>query len=81
MKLQVLLTESERVVQETLDKAMVHRTAVLIAHRPSTIREADSIAVVKNGVINVEKGRHEVLVNITNGAYAALVGLHFISHD
>lgn len=67
--------ESERVVQDALDKVMVSRTTVVVAHRLSTIKNADVIAVVKNGVI-VEKGRHETLVNIKDGFYASLVQLH-----
>jgi ATP-binding cassette, subfamily B (MDR/TAP), member 1 len=67
--------ESERVVQDALDKVMVNRTTVVVAHRLSTIKNADVIAVVKNGVI-VEKGRHETLVNIKDGFYASLVQLH-----
>ncbi|CAL0320897.1 unnamed protein product [Lupinus luteus] len=67
--------ESERVVQDALDKVTVDRTTVVVAHRLSTIRNADVIAVVKNGVI-VEKGRHETLINIKGGFYASLVQLH-----
>lgn len=67
--------ESERVVQEALEKAMVGRTTIVVAHRLSTIRKADIIAVVQNGAI-VEKGRHEELMRISGGAYAALVTLH-----
>eukprot|EP00258_Populus_trichocarpa_P011794 XP_002320938.3 ABC transporter B family member 11 [Populus trichocarpa] len=67
--------ESERVVQSALERVMVNRTTVVVAHRLSTIRNADLIAVVKNGVI-VEKGRHESLINIKDGYYASLVALH-----
>lgn len=67
--------ESERVVQEALDRVMLGRTAVVVAHRLSTIQGADIIAVVKNGVI-AEQGRHEVLMDIPDGAYASLVALH-----
>jgi ATP-binding cassette, subfamily B (MDR/TAP), member 1 len=65
---------SERIVQDALDKVMVNRTSVVVAHRLSTVRGADVIAVVKNGVI-AEKGRHEELVNIADGVYATLVAL------
>ncbi|KAK8475517.1 hypothetical protein V6N13_015596 [Hibiscus sabdariffa] len=71
-------TESERVVQEALDAVMVNRTTVVVAHRLSTIKGADIIAVVKDGVV-VEKGGHHALMNITNGAYASLVALHLTS--
>ncbi|KAJ0081777.1 hypothetical protein Patl1_10088 [Pistacia atlantica] len=67
--------ESERVVQEALDSVMVNRTTVVVAHRLTTIKNADIIAVVKNGAI-AEKGRHEALMKITDGAYASLVALH-----
>lgn len=67
--------ESERVVQEALDQVMVNRTTIVVAHRLSTIKGADLITVVKNGVI-VEKGKHEALMNIRDGVYASLVALH-----
>ena len=55
-------------------RAMVNRTTVVVAHRLTTIKSADIIAVVKNGVI-VEKGTHDVLMKVTDGAYASLVTL------
>jgi ATP-binding cassette subfamily B (MDR/TAP) protein 1 len=64
--------ESERVVQDALDRLMVGRTTVVVAHRLSTIRDADTIAVVYKGHI-VEQGTHQELVNM-NGSYARLVG-------
>lgn len=67
--------ESERVVQDALDRVMVQRTTVVVAHRLSTIKGADIIAVVKDGVI-VEKGKHETLINVKDGFYASLVALH-----
>ncbi|CAG7900724.1 unnamed protein product [Brassica rapa] len=67
--------ESERVVQDALDQVMVNRTTIVVAHRLSTIKNADVIAVVKNGVI-AEKGTHETLMNIEGGVYASLVQLH-----
>ncbi|KAL4377849.1 hypothetical protein GQ457_02G001840 [Hibiscus cannabinus] len=67
--------ESERVVQDALDRVMVNRTTVVVAHRLSTIKNADVIAVVKNGII-VEKGKHDTLINIVDGFYASLVALH-----
>lgn len=67
--------ESERVVQDALERVMVNRTTVAVAHRLSTIKNADVIAVVKNGVV-AEKGRHERLMKIPGGAYASLVSLH-----
>ncbi|XP_024197523.1 ABC transporter B family member 3 isoform X1 [Rosa chinensis] len=67
--------ESERVVQDALDRVMLDRTTVVVAHRLSTIKGADLIAVVKNGVI-AEKGKHESLINIKGGTYASLAALH-----
>lgn len=67
--------ESERIVQDALDRVVVNRTTVVVAHRLSTIKNADTIAVVKNGVI-AEKGKHETLIRITDGVYASLVALH-----
>ena len=63
--------ESEHVVQEALDKLMVGRTTVVVAHRLSTVRDADTIAVVYHGQI-VEQGTHDGLLK-QNGAYATLV--------
>ncbi|KAM1154102.1 hypothetical protein ACFX2I_036449 [Malus domestica] len=71
--------ESERKVQDALDRVMVNRTTVVVAHRLSTIKGADTIAVVKNGVI-AEKGSHDFLMNIADGAYASLVALHSSSN-
>ena len=63
--------ESEHVVQEALDRLMVGRTTVVVAHRLSTVRDADAIAVVFQGRI-VEQGTHKQLVAL-GGAYARLV--------
>ena len=51
--------ESEKIVQEALDRIMINRTTVIVAHRLSTIRNADSIAVMHQGKI-VERGRHNM---------------------
>ncbi|EEF43200.1 ABC transporter B family member 21 isoform X1 [Ricinus communis] len=64
--------ESERGVQDALERVMVGRTTLVIAHRLSTIKCADKIAVLKNGEI-VEKGKHKTLINIKNGIYASLM--------
>ncbi|KAJ7530664.1 hypothetical protein O6H91_14G013400 [Diphasiastrum complanatum] len=66
--------ESERVVQEALDRIMVNCTTVVVAHRLSTIMYADSIAVVQRGVI-VEIGTHSRLLENPDGAYSQLVRL------
>ena len=67
--------ESEHIVQEALDHAMVNRSTLVIAHRLSTIKDADLIAVVKNGVIT-EQGNHDELLAIRDGVYASLMKLH-----
>ncbi|KAL7166848.1 hypothetical protein ACSBR2_037507 [Camellia fascicularis] len=66
--------ESEKSVQEALDRVMVGRTTIVVAHRLSTIRNADIIAVVQSGKI-VETGSHDDLISKPNGAYASLVQL------
>ncbi|CAB3983659.1 Multidrug resistance 1 [Paramuricea clavata] len=60
-------TESEKIVQEALDRACVGRTTLIIAHRLSTIQKADMIAVIKSGNV-VEKGTHKKLLEI-KGVY------------
>ncbi|KAH9291620.1 hypothetical protein KI387_043189 [Taxus chinensis] len=66
--------ESECIVQDALDSVMVNRSTIVIAHRLSTIKDADLIAVVKNGKI-AEQGKHDDLLLKRNGAYASLVQL------
>lgn len=66
-------TESERLVQDALEKMMQNRTSVVIAHRLSTIQKADNIVVMNRGQI-VEQGTHEELL-AKNGTYAKLVSL------
>lgn len=57
---------SENLVQEALEKMMVGRTCVVVAHRLSTIQKADSIAVIMNGKV-AEQGSHSELVSIGSG--------------
>jgi subfamily B ATP-binding cassette protein MsbA len=66
-------TESERLVQDAINKMMQQRTSIVIAHRLSTIRHADEIVVLQKGKI-VERGRHEELIAL-NGFYKKLVDL------
>ncbi len=63
-------SESEKLVIDALEKLMKGKTVIAIAHRLSTIRDADQIAVVKNGVI-AESGNHDELM-ARNGLYAEL---------
>ena len=63
-------TESEKIVQEALDRLTSTRTTIVIAHRLSTIRNADMICVMHEGKI-VERGRHEELTSL-DGYYKKL---------
>jgi ABC-type multidrug transport system fused ATPase/permease subunit len=69
-------SESERLVQEALDKLMVGRTSIVIAHRLSTIRNADKIVVLQKGEV-VEMGTHQELMTSTSGLYQKLSKLQF----
>ena len=64
-------TESEKLVQDALDKLMNDRTSFIIAHRLSTIKKADTILVLEDGKI-VQNGKHEELINNTQGVYYKL---------
>ena len=70
-------SESEKLVQDALDRLMTNRTAIVIAHRLSTIRKADKIIVLQDGKI-IEEGNHETLIAL-NGAYARFVELQNLS--
>ena len=62
-------TESEKIVQDTLDKAQLGRTCIVIAHRLSTIENSDKICVIEKGFV-AEEGTHEELMDF--------MGLYFI---
>jgi subfamily B ATP-binding cassette protein MsbA len=66
-------TESERFVQDALDKMMENRTSLVIAHRLSTIQKADWIVVMEKGIV-VEQGTHHDLIS-KKGMYHKLVEL------
>ena len=66
-------TESERLVQEALERLMKDRTTIVIAHRLSTITNADKICVMENGEI-IESGTHAELIKL-GGHYSRLVNL------
>ncbi len=70
-------TESERLVQDALEKMMQNRTSIVIAHRLSTIRNADNIIVMSKGKI-VEQGKHQDLLN-KKSVYHSLVEMQSLS--
>jgi ATP-binding cassette subfamily B protein len=67
--------ENERLVQSALERLMVGRTTMVIAHRLATVVNADRIAVIDDGRL-VDTGRHEQLLN-TNPLYARVAALQF----
>jgi ABC-type multidrug transport system fused ATPase/permease subunit len=69
-------SESERLVQDALEKLMNGRTSIVIAHRLSTIRKAHQILVIDGGKI-VERGTHEQLIKLDQGIYRNLSRLQF----
>lgn len=66
--------ESERVVQQALQRLMRKRTTIIVAHRLSTIKNADQISVIESGKI-IEQGTHSSLVENEDGAYFKLINL------
>lgn len=72
--------ESERVVQEALNRIMQGKTTIVIAHRLSTIKDADIISVVQRGRV-VEQGTHTELLKNPNGAYSQLIQLQDITEE
>jgi ABC-type multidrug transport system fused ATPase/permease subunit len=69
-------SESEKLVQEALETLMKGRTSIIIAHRLATIRSADNILVLNNGVI-AEQGTHKELLEVEKGIYKNLSNLQF----
>ncbi len=72
--------ESEHLVFEALDRLMAKKTAIVIAHRLSTVRKADCIYVVKEGSI-MESGSHEELMRRDHGVYRQLYDIQFNSSE
>lgn len=70
--------ESERLVQDALNKLMKGRTTLIIAHRLSTIRQADEICIMQDGEI-IERGKHHELIELEEGVYKRLTQLHNIN--
>ncbi|KAJ0465314.1 putative ABC-type xenobiotic transporter [Helianthus annuus] len=74
-------SESEKLVQEALDRFMIGRTTLVIAHRLSTIRKADLVAVLQQGGV-LEMGTHdELFAKGENGVYAKLIKMQEIAHE
>ncbi|KAG4982143.1 hypothetical protein JHK87_026892 [Glycine soja] len=74
-------SESEKLVQEALDRFMIGRTTLVIAHRLSTIRKADLVAVLQQGSVT-EIGTHdELFAKGENGVYAKLIRMQEMAHE
>ncbi|KAL6534146.1 Multidrug resistance protein 1 [Orobanche hederae] len=74
-------SESEKLVQEALDRFMIGRTTLVIAHRLSTIRKADLVAVLQQGSVS-EIGTHdELIARGENSIYAKLIRMQEASHE
>lgn len=74
-------SESEKLVQEALDRFMIGRTTLVIAHRLSTIRKADAVAVLQQGAVS-EIGTHdELMFKGENGVYAKLIRMQEMAHE
>ncbi|TXB65458.1 ATP-binding cassette domain-containing protein [Vicingus serpentipes] len=71
-------SESERLVQEALERLMKGRTSIVIAHRLSTIKNADKILVLENGKIK-ETGTHDELIKKENGIYKNLSNIQLMA--
>jgi len=68
--------ESEILVQEAIERLMEKRTTFVIAHRLSTVRNANTILVLDRGKI-IQRGSHDELIKIENGIYKKLYDLQF----
>ncbi|KAI3743442.1 hypothetical protein L1987_61151 [Smallanthus sonchifolius] len=74
-------SESEKLVQEALDRFMIGRTTLVIAHRLSTIRKADLVAVLQQGGV-LELGTHDDLITKgENGVYAKLIKMQEVANE
>ncbi|MDN4501217.1 lipid A export permease/ATP-binding protein MsbA [Alteromonadaceae bacterium BrNp21-10] len=69
-------TESERLIQDALEKLQQNRTSIVIAHRLSTVEKADQILVIEQGAV-IERGNHQQLL-AADGMYASLHKMQFV---
>ena len=67
--------QSEELVRESMEKLCAGRTTIIIAHRLSTVKHADILFCLKDGVL-VEHGTHKELLEIENGYYKLLYNMH-----
>lgn len=72
--------EAEKIVQQAIENLMKDRTVFVIAHRLTTVQNADRIAVIKNGEL-VELGNHNELINIQDGVYRQLYESQFVKTE
>jgi ABC-type multidrug transport system fused ATPase/permease subunit len=73
-------SETEKYITASFEELMKGRTTFVIAHRLSTVRKADKILLLKDGVI-AEEGKHDELMQIPDGAYRRVYELHIGLHD
>jgi ABC-type multidrug transport system fused ATPase/permease subunit len=71
-------SESESLIQQSLDTLLAGRTAILIAHRLATVRKCDRIYVLQDGAV-VESGTHDELMRVPSGAYRRLAEMQFFA--
>ncbi|CAN4121501.1 unnamed protein product [Withania somnifera] len=74
-------SESEKLVQEALDRFMIGRTTLVIAHRLSTIRKADLVAVLQQGSVSEIGSHDELMIKGENGTYAKLIKMQEAAHE
>lgn len=72
--------QAEKIVQQAIENLMKDRTVFVIAHRLTTVQNADRIAVIKNGEL-VELGNHNELINIQDGVYSQLYESQFVKTE
>lgn len=73
-------SRTERQLQEAVNAVMKGRTSIVVAHRLSTVRHADCILVIKDGLL-IEAGTHEELMNLKDGFYKSLHNSQFLTVD